>query len=529
MKSRHLDPRLVRESWPVPGEQTLVQILENRAKSDPDHQICVWNGGALTIGELNEKSNRLANSLIALGFKPGEKVGVMMEQHVEHVIAMLALAKAKLTRIPITVSAKGDYLTLVLADADLSGLIVEEERRANLSESVNSTIRVVIPHDSQAASDAKGSLRHLIASGKNERPPVETTIADLVAIHGTSGTTGAPKRYGKPDIALQVGALATLIVMEAAPGDRLLLWEPLYHGAGSHIVFAALMEKITLVMVGHFSASKFWDQVRQFDVNKVHYIGGILPILMKQPESESDHAHKVTIAWGGGCPIEVWEPFEKRYGVRINEGYGLAEISNFVTANRGGPRGSVGRALPYFELRVFNDKGEDAPVGESGRIMVRGVKKEYVAIPMDKRSDKYVNGWVETGDLGYLDKDGYLFFGGRGTDSFRRRGVNISAWEVERIVLQHPSVEECALVGVSSGLGDHDLKIFVKCKPGLTVQELDLIKWCEDRMPYFQVPRYVSFVDAFPKTPTERIKKAELSKSTDDTWDLEKSGYTLRR
>lgn len=520
-----------RETWPVPGKGTFRSILEHRASTDPNHKFCVWEGGALTIGELNQASNRLANSLLSLGLKKGDVVALMLEQHAEHVIALYALAKLGLIRTSINVNAKGDYLSLLLSDAKPRAVIAESAYRQTLRRALTENPVEFVIWNAGQSDRADGELCALISGGDEGAPPVDVEPDDVLVINYTSGTTGAPKKFTRTDRVLQIGSIGCLLIGDLVPGDVLLFWEPLYHGAGSQTVLAASMERLTLAMTPRFSASQFWHQARKAGATKIHYIGGILPILMKQPPSALDREHSVRIAWGAGCPADIWQQLEQRFNVRIHEGYGLSEVANFVCINQDGPAGSIGRVLPYFDVRLIDDEGKDVPAGQVGQIVVRGKRPENTSGSLNKVSTTTPDGWIQTGDLAREDSAGYLFFEGRKSDSVRRRGENISAWEVERVVVQHPSVEECALVGVPSGLGDDDLKIFIKLAPAAKLDQLDLIKWCEDRMPYFQIPRYVTFVEELPKTPTHRVKKGELSRSTDDRdcWDLQSTGYALRR
>jgi crotonobetaine/carnitine-CoA ligase len=379
--------------------------------------------------------------------------------------------------------------------------------------------------------DGRDGLGELIESGLATPPAIEPAPDDPLVISYTSGTTGAPKKFSRSDRVVQIGSLGCLLIGEMEPGDVLLFWEPLYHGAGHQTVFAACMEKVTLALVPSFSASKFWDQARAFGATKIHYIGGVLPILLKQPPRPNDRDHEVKVAWGAGCPADMAAEFARRFGVVVNEGYGLSEVANYVTVNVGGPLGSIGRVLPWFSLRVVDEEEKDLPVDAVGEIIVRGKRPEFTSVSLNASRTTTADGWIKTGDLGRIDKDGFVHFAGRKSDSLRRRGENVSAWEVERIVARHPAIEECALVGVDSGLGagDDDLKIFIKLKPAESLDALDLVKWCEDKMPYFQIPRYVAFIDELPKTPSQHVRKAELSRETRDCWDLEASGYVLRR
>ncbi len=515
------------EDWPVPGEETFRAILERRAVEDPEHRFLVWDGGELTVGDLHRASTRLANGLLARGLRKGDLVAFMLDQHAEHIVALVACAIAGLVRTSLNVNAKGDYLADLMADARPRALIADAAYRGVLEGAYGESAPEIVVWNQ--AGEEPGSLKGLIASGAESALPTVVEPEDPLVVNYTSGTTGAPKKFSRSDRVLQIGSLACLRIGEFEPGDVLLFWEPLFHGAGSQTALAALLEKVTLAMTPRFSASRFWDQARFFGATKIHYIGGILPILLKQPERPDDRDHKVRIAWGAGCPLEAWDAFEARFGVRVHEGYGLSEVANYVCINRGGPRGSVGQVLPYFRVRLLDEEGRDADPGQPGEIVVKGRRPEYTSVSLNKVSTTTDDGWIRTGDLGRFDENGYLFFAGRRSDSLRRRGENVSAWEVERVVARHGGVEECALIGVPSGLGDDDLKIFVKIRPGASLEPLELIKWCEERMPYFQVPRYVALVEDLPKTPTQRVRKGILPRSTDDCWDLERSGYRLNR
>lgn len=513
------------------SRSTFRTVLLQRAKQDPDHPFLVWDGGRLTIGELHRAATKLANAFLARGLKKGDIVALMLDQHAEHIIILYACAFVGLVRTSLNVNAKGDYLTHFVADAKPSLVIAENRYRGVLSGPLATakSVDTVWRHDGNEK--ALDELAPLIESGAFEPPPVDVVPDDPLVINYTSGTTGAPKKFMRSDRVVRIGSDGCLMISEATAGDVWLFWEPLYHGSGHQTVFAACLEKITLALVPRFSASQFWDQVRAFGVTKVHYIGGVLPILLKQPARENDRVHTVSVAWGAGCPADTAEEFTRRFGVKVNEGYGLSEVANYVAINVDGPRGSVGRALPWFVVKIVDDEERDVAAGTTGEIVVKGKKPGFTSVSLNARPVTTVDGWIKTGDRGWMDDDGHIFFAGRKSDSLRRRGENISAWEVERIVSRHPAIEECALIGVDSGLGagDDDLKIFVKPRNGAAFDELELIRWCEDRMPYFQIPRYVERIAEFPKTPSERIMKAELSRNTDHCWDLQQTGYSLKR
>ena len=211
----------------------------------------------------------------------------------------------------------------------------------------------------------------------------------------------------------------------------------------------------------------------------------------------------------------------------------MTECSSFTTQNLTGKLGSTGKPLPCFSVRTAGENGEALGEGQRGEFWVKGklpglITEGYLANPEATKSS-FRDGWFLTGDLGEIDADGDYYYAGRKKDSIRRRGENVAAYEVERAINEHPAVAESGIVGVPNELGDEDIKVFLRLKPGATLAPLDFIQWCEPRMAYFQVPRFIDFIEDFPKTPSERIRKDALSRATTGIFDVEKSGYKVKR
>lgn len=509
-------------------DTTIAELWERRAAGDPEHIYCRFGEESFTIGALNERINRLANALLDAGAKPGDRVAVMLPSHPDHIVTIFALAKAGLVRIPVNIHLKGAALDFVFDRFEPHWLIADRDYAAMLAPATQRLPGLsVLWRGGEEPTGFAGAM----AAASAAAPAVAVGPDDVIAITPSSGTTGEPKGVLKTDRSLRAGPMGTLALTGAKAGDVFLLWEPLHHGAGVSVLIAALMEPLTLAQVDRFSASQFWEQVRRYDVTHIHYLGGVLPLLLKQPASARDRDHRVRMAWGGGCPLDVWRAFEERFGIPLHEGYGLSEMTTFVTINPEGRVGSCGRALPFYEVRLRGEDGSEVPVGEAGEITVRPLEAGLAFIGYFRMPEASAalmkDGWFSTGDLARRDEDGLLFYAGRKKDSVRRRGVNISAWEVERILLTHDDIEECALVGVPSEMGDDDLKLFIRPTGGRAPDPLDLIKWCESRMPYFQIPRYIESIDEFPKTPTQRIKKSDLPRGVENAFDLERSGYRI--
>ncbi|WP_108660613.1 AMP-binding protein [Acuticoccus kandeliae] len=505
--------------------RTIARHWRHRAETDPAHVYCTFAGRAWTIDAMDRHSNRIANGLAArLDAGPGTRVALMLPNDPDHVGAIFGLAKAGMVRIPVNVNLRGPALAFLFDRFAPRALIADIAYREALAPVLAEHPEVdIVWRDGTAACP----FAALLAAAPDSAPEVEVAPDDIIAITPSSGTTGEPKGVLKTDLSLRAGPLGIFALTDADRGDVLLHWEPLYHGAGVAVLIAAAMRPLTLAMVPQFSASRFWSDVRENGVTLIHYLGGVLPIVLSRPPSPAERDHKVRMAWGGGCSQAVAEEFTARTGVPMREGYGLSEMTTFVTVSDGAtPTGSCGRPLPFYEtrLRPVSDDAPEPP--DLGELLVHPLHPLLAFRGYDGRpnsvEEMVTDGWFSTGDLMRRDAAGNLTYAGRLKDSVRRRGVNISAWEVERVFQQLPEVEECALIGVESAFGDDDLKMFVKPAEGVTIDPAALIERVSADLPYFQVPRYLAVIADFDKTPTQRIIKAGLSRATDDCFDYER-------
>jgi crotonobetaine/carnitine-CoA ligase len=508
---------------PPVGEGTLRERMDMRARDDPKRAFLIFENRTYSFGEIDEAVNRFANGLLARGLVPGDRVALMLPSHPDHVIAILALAKVGLVRVSVNVHLIGAALEHFFAQFEPHALVVDaayEEQTAPIV--ANGKIKALIWRG--ACESGAGDFAALATYPDNRPPRFAPAADDIIAFTPSSGTTGPPKGVLKSDRTLRAGPMGTLRLAGAAPGDVFFLWESLHHGAGVAVLIAAVLEKITLAMVDRFSASQFWDAVRRHRATHIHYLGGVLPMLLKQPQRADDREHSVRIAWGGGCPLETWNAFSSRFGVHMREGYGLSEMITFVTINIDGPVGSIGKPLSYFDVRLVDDGGTDVATGAPGELLVRAREPglHFLGYFRNEEATRkaMLGDWFRTGDLVKSDADGWLYYAGRKTDSVRRRGINISAWEVERVVNDYEAIEESALVGVPGELGDDELKLVVRLVAGKQLDPAAFLRWCEPRLPYFQIPRYLETTTEFPKTPTQRIRKNQLARSVEHAIDL---------
>jgi len=494
-----------------------VGLLRERALSHPDMVYARFNGVPVSYAEVDGQACAFAAHLRSLGLEPGDRVAVMMRNSVATLAVVFGLAKAGVAWVPVNAQQRGEGLRyllshpqpkLIVVDADLAAL-VEEARPAELAPAV-------LVHAGGGALDAILSS----GSGFDEAAPA----ADAVfAIMYTSGTTGRPKGVIVSHRMLRLAAEGVGRVSAAKAGEVMFVWEPLYHIGGAQLLPLPMIRDVTLAMVDRFSASRFWQQVREEGATHIHYLGGILQILLKQPPGALDRTHGVRIAWGGGCPPDIWPQFQKRFGVEIRECYGMTEASSITTCNDNGTLGAVGRAMPWFTVELLDAEGRHVAQGERGEIVVRSSKPGaifpgYLDNP-EATAKALRNGALHTGDLGSFDPEGNLFFHGRMTDSVRCRGENVSAWEVEHVAAEYEAVEDCAMIGVAAEIGEQEIKLFVKPKEGSEVDPEALSRWLGQRLAPYQNPRYIAVVAEFERTASQRIMKHKLSPSREDCFD----------
>lgn len=494
------------------GDDGFIGLFVRVAERDGARIFARFDGEDLSFAELHARSARLAAALRRRGVVRGSRVAVMLANSPAAVALLLALAGAGAVWVPLNVQLRADGLRYILGHSEPHLVVADDELLPLVRECVAGSDVMPGSEVAAAALAGDGTFREALPAP-----------GDMFAISYTSGTTGAPKGVQMTHRMLRLAGEGALLVSDARDGDVMYVWEPLYHIGGSQLMVVPLLRRVVLHMVSRFSARRFWEEVRAAGTTHVHYLGGILQILLKQPPGALDQAHGVRVAWGGGCPPDVWRAVQDRFGVQVRECYGMTEASSFTTVNANGVVGSVGRPVPWFTVELLDGEGRPVPQGERGEIVVRStdpgaITPGYFRNP-EATAKALRGGALHTGDQGSWDAEGNLLFHGRMTDSVRVKGENVSAWEVEHVAAQHPSVEECAMVGVAAEVGEQDIKLFVTPKPGGTVDLAELSRWLSARLAPYQNPRYLCTVAAFERTPSQRIMKHRLPTGNEGCFD----------
>jgi len=522
----------------------LRQFIEARCERNRHKTMInyVATNTRLTYGEVDRLSSSIANGLLELGVRKGESVCVMMPNSPDWICTFVALVKIGAIVVPVNTSLRGEGLLRIVTHSDAKTIFLDESCLSSyerVSSQLSHIDRIVMKGHGKEGKTLAGKvvyIEDLLQSSSNAPPLIEGHISDSVAIIYTSGTTGTAKGVVVPQNKPLTVASFISTQMKYNEDDVIFTALPLFHGnALWYSWMPAVYSNATFAFTDRFSVSRFWDMIRKSNASEFNYVGSILPLLFKAPANQGDKDHRVKACMGAAAPKQIWQDFEKRFNLRIIEIYATTETTIILSSPYDENRvGSCGKPTELAYVTLVDDDENECPPGIVGEIVTRPKKPfcmmtEYYKEP-EKTLQAFRNLWQHTGDLGMKDSDGWFFFVGRKHDYIRRRGENISAYDVETIMNAHPKILESAVVGVPSELGEEDIMACIVQKPGEVISPEELLTWCEDRMAYFMVPRYIQIRDTLPKTPTERVEKYKLrAEGVAASWDRDKTGYKLRR
>ena len=521
------------------GTWVFSRLLATQADRMGDEVAFSYPSGRQTYGEVTELAARFANGLRALGVAPGDRVATMLDATADYVTAWFGTAWAGAVDVPVNTALKGELLQHVLAFAGARVLVIDGRFLPRLHGLSLPDLRHVVvvgdPAEEAPAAVAGHPLAGLLAA--DPIGPVDRTESDLLYIMFTSGTTGPSKGAMLTNRGAMWNVREWIDILDLTESDVGYSIFPLFHvTARSAVISSALWAGGRVVLRETFSLRDFWRVARQEQATFFGYMGAIIHLLYAQDPDPADAANQLRIAFGAAAPPAIMHDFEERFGLRLVEVYGSTELGPASALTPDVPeRGTMGPPRQHVQVEIHDENDDPVPPGVDGEIVVRptvrdGIFAGYWAQP-EATLQAFRNLWFHTGDGGRITEQGNIVFTDRIKDSIRRRGENISSFEVERAVQRHHAVLECAAYAVPSELTEDEVMLAVVARADRSVDADDLLRFCVDVLPRFAVPRYVRFVDALPKTPSQRIKKYLLRAEgvTHDTVDRVAIGVVVPR
>ncbi len=523
------------------------RILEGKVRENREKIFVEYADEKVSYEAFDQTVNSIANGLTAMEVRKGTPVCLMLPNCLEFLYTIFALIKIGAIAVPLNIFYRGDILSYVLNNSEAEILVIDEslvERVYFVEKGLSFLKKVVIRREGspKAISEEGGkefqriSYQELLKYPSNP-PGAEINYFDPMVIMYTSGTTGLSKGALLLHKGCYVFAHNHVQSLRINDQDILYTCLPLFHGISFLLTtLSTILTGARMVIGRGFRASSFWEEIRKSRASYFPMVGAMAHILFKQPESELDTSHSVRIVYSIPAPAQIYKEFERRFRVKLIEAYGSTDGQVIVYQPYDHPKvGSCGKVIEGFELKIVDDLDEEVPAGTAGEIIYRS-KEPFAIMPGYYKNplataEAFRNFWFHSGDFGYLDEEGYLHYVDRKRDSIRRRGENISSYEIEKVINSHEDVLESAAIALPSEIGEDDVKIVIVPKEAKIINPMDIIFFCEERMPYFMIPRYVEFQPDLPKTPNEKVQKYKLREAgiTPTTWDREKSGYKLKR
>jgi crotonobetaine/carnitine-CoA ligase len=531
--------------------RTIGRVLADSARRVPQRTFLLWQGRRYSFAEVEATSNRYANGFAAHGIAHGDHVAVMLPNCPEFLWVAWGLAKLGAVAVPLNTAARGEMLRYFVDQSDATTVIVDDEwvdRIAAICAALPKVRRYVhrgaAPGRPSAIVAPGASVSPLAAFESDDPtpPPLERVRHDdTQLILYTSGTTGPSKGVLCPHSqGLGVGR-AIAGDFGYRPDDVIYACLPLFHANALWFsCCAALWADATLALSPRFSATRFWDEIRATGATQFNSLGAMTNILLQLPPGPHERDHALRQIMAVPMQRELHAELRRRYGVAVTSVFAMSEnyaITSYLPDDRPDKAGSAGSPRGASALRIVDDDGRELRAGEVGEILVRPLRpgsmmKGYYRMPQ-QTADAFVDGWFRTGDRGYVDADGYLFFVDRKKEAIRRRGENISAYEVELILSRHPAIREVAAVPVPSELSEDEVMVYVVLDAGATMTHAEVVRFAAEHMSHYMVPRFVEFVAELPKTATEKIEKYKLKQDAvarrAELWDREREGIVVAR
>jgi crotonobetaine/carnitine-CoA ligase len=514
----------------APPHRTLPAMLTRQAERFGQRPLVAAGDTTWTYADAREAAARFAGSLRSAGIKAGDRIAIICSNRIEFLEVLLGCTWLGAVAVPINVSSRGPQLQHILSNCGARLLVMEAAYAENLAMLDPRELAIEAIWAIGAAADVRiGEVAATPLPGVGE--PIAAAAArpgDLAMILYTSGTTGPSKGVCCPHGQYFWWGANTASLLQLHADDVLCTSLPLFHTNALNTFYQALLTGACVRYERRFSASGFFPSLANHQATVTYLLGAMVPILLSRPVSPQETAHSVRVALAPGVPAQFHEEFSRRTGIRLLDGWGSTE-TNFVlgtTIERQKP-GLMGPVFDGFQARVVDEQDNDVADDTAGELVVRAddpfaFTTGYFGAP-EKTVEAWRNLWFHTGDRVVRQSDGYFRFVDRLKDAIRRRGENISSFEVEQVLLSHSAVANAAAFPVPSSLAEDEVMVAVILHPNQQLTEAELIAFCKPRLPHFALPRYVEFVAELPSTESGKVQKYKLRERgvTGNTWDRE--------
>ncbi|MBN1802243.1 MAG: AMP-binding protein [Candidatus Lokiarchaeota archaeon] len=521
---------------------TLPKLIENKAIENKDLPAILYEDEIYSYNQVNDLSNQIAHGIIKLikQYKLKNKhIAIMIQNNPYFVWSFIGVAKAGAISVPINYFLRGESLLYILTQSDSEAIFIDY-KFLHLFEEIEhflSQIKFVVVIN--APKDFKTNEKYLlfeeINTSNKKNPEVGVKFTDVLEIIFTEGTTGKPKAVCYKHQKILTG----LIYAEESKLFKRSIKNiygspPLFHYFPQLIIFLQIIFlNSSIVLTEDVQPKNFWQEASKYGSNAMVYHGGTFPSLINQPPSEIERSHGIKWAIGGEVPKDLWEICENRFGITLLEGWSSTEAMGYTMNNlgtKGGKVGSIGKPIEEFQVKIVDIEGNELEPGPDniGEIITRTtlpIKLNYYKPPENTAMFPRGNGFIHTGDIGYMDKDGFLYLVGRKVDIVQRKGKIIPIHVIENIAKAHPLVMDSAVVGVPVSSGSNqELKIHVVFKENETLSHEAFHNYLKLHLAHYMVPRYLEFKDRL-RILTGRIKKYLLRQEWEDesvrarTWD----------
>jgi crotonobetaine/carnitine-CoA ligase len=527
--------------------ETVTQVLARSVKAYPDHIMLDFTGEMYSYAEMDVRSTRLAHGLAARGVKRGDRVASVLDSNVDAVSLWLAVNKLRAINVPVNTAYKGEFLRHQFDDCGAEVLVAEGDYAARLIDiegELPQAKRLLVRGEDVTLPKLKQIFVERLSEAyvADETPiPDENKPADLCMIIFTGGTTGPSK--GCMISHNYACNLARQVLKREARNERTINWTPLpfFHmNAVAGSILSCMMVGARVAVFPRFSVSKFWDDIERSGATIVNLLGSMLAFIANAPDSEAAKRcfGQIIAVRGSPFPPDVQKLWRERFGVTYagSFNYGLTEAARITTLPDGidSPPGNAGTRNEDFDVRLVDDDDNEVPIGEAGEIILRPRHPNIMFEGYWNRPEDTLklmrNMWFHTGDVGRFDEKGFLYFVDRKKDYLRRRGENISSYELENTFKKHPSIKDVAIHAVFADAED-EVKATIVLHENEVVSEREMCAWCVDKVPYFAVPRFIEFRADLPRSPVGRVLKYQLRDEgcTTATWDREAADFELQR